>query len=109
MIGSDVPQRPGHPRRCSRRWWSRKGPNSLTGVSQRHECEVAFGGNYNIAPGLYLVGEYMYTQRHQGGFDFITGANGAGATGVPGTAGWKAGITRDTHAQGFLFATVMTW
>ncbi len=86
-----------------------QGSNSLTGISQRHEWEIAFGGNYNVAPGLFLTGEYMYTQRHQGGFDFITGANGAGATGVPGTAGWKAGITRDTHGQGFLFATVVTW
>jgi len=81
----------------------------LTGISQRHEFEVTFGGNYNIAPGMYLVGEYMYTQRHQGGFDFVTGANGAGATGIPGTAGWKAGLTRDVHSNGILFSTVVTW
>ena len=86
-----------------------QGSNSLTGVSQRHEWEVAFGGNYNLAPGLYLVGEYMYTSRHQGGFDFFTGGNGAGATGVPGTATWKAGGTRDAKGQAILFATVVNW
>jgi len=86
-----------------------QGQASLTGISQRHEFEVTFGGNYNIAPGMYLVGEYMYTQRHQGGFDFVTGANGAGATGIPGTASWKAGLTRDVHSNGILFSTVVTW
>jgi hypothetical protein len=86
-----------------------QGSNSLTGVSQRHEWELAFGGNYNLAPGLYLVGEYMYTQRHQGGFDFFTGANGAGATGVAGTATWKAGKTNDAKGQAIMFSTVVNW
>jgi len=86
-----------------------QGSNSLVGVSQRHEFEVAFGGNYNLAPGLYLVGEYMYTYRHQGGFDFVTGANSAGATGVAGTGSWKAGATRDAHGQGIQFSTVVNW
>jgi hypothetical protein len=86
-----------------------QGSNSLVGVSQRHEWEVAFGGNYNLAPGLYLVGEYMYTSRHQGGFDFVSGANGAGSSGIPGTASWKAGTTRDAHGQGILFSTVVNW
>ncbi len=86
-----------------------QGQNSLTGISQRHEFEVSFGGNYNLAPGLYLVGEYQYEARHQGGFDFITGANGAGASGTPGTNSWRAGATRDTHGQAIMFATVVTW
>jgi hypothetical protein len=77
-------------------------------VSQRHEFEVAFGGNYNLAPGLYLVGEYLYAYRHQGGFDFLSGANGAGSSGA-GTAGYKAGLTRDAHGQGILFSTVVNW
>ena len=74
-----------------------QGDARLTGVSQRHEYEIAFGGAYNVAPGLTLVGEYMYTSRHQGGFDFANGALGAG------------GLTRDSKAQGVLFATVLTW
>jgi len=86
-----------------------QGSNSLTGVSQRHEWEVAFGGNYNVAPGLYLVGEYMYTSRHQGGFDFFTGANGTGSSGTAGTASWKAGKTVDAKGQAILFSTVVNW
>jgi hypothetical protein len=86
-----------------------QGSASLTGVSQRHEFEFAFGGNYNVAPGLYLVGEYQYEFRHQGGFDFVANGNGAGATGVPGSAGWKAGKTGDAHGQAILFSTVVTW
>jgi predicted porin len=86
-----------------------QGSNSLTNVSQRHEHEIAFGGMYLLAPGLYLAGEYMYQFRHQGGFDFAAGANGAGATGVAGTSSWKAGLTRDVHGQGILFATVVNW
>jgi hypothetical protein len=82
-----------------------QGDARLTGVSQRHEYEVAFGGNYKLAPGVQLVGEYMYTHRHQGGFDFAT--NNLGNAGV---AGRVAGTsTRDAQAQGFLFSTVLVW
>ena len=90
-------------------WVNSQGAQQLTSVSQRREFEVAVGGTYTVAPGLFLVGEYMYTYRHQGGFDFNTGALGAGATGVAGTASWRPGLTRDAKAQGFLFATVVTW
>lgn len=72
-----------------------QGDARLTGVSQRREYELAMGGNYKLAPGVNLVGEYMYTQRHQGGFDFAQGAVNNG--------------TRDAKGQGFLFATVLTW
>ncbi len=72
-----------------------QGDARLTGVSQRREYEIAMGGNYKLAPGVNLVGEYMYTQRHQGGFDFAQGAINNG--------------TRDAKGQGFLFATVLTW
>jgi len=71
-----------------------QGSTALVGVSQRREWEVAFGGNYNIAPGIYLVGEYMYEFRHQGAFDF----NGAGRPG-----------THDGKSQGILFSTVVNW
>jgi len=49
---------------------------------------------YKLAPGVQLVGEYMYIQRHQGGFDFNQGAPGE---------------TRDAKGQGFMFATVLSW
>jgi len=71
-----------------------QGAQQLTGISQRREFEMAFGGNYNIAPGLYLVAEYQYEQRHQGGFDFVAGA---------------VGPTRDVHGQGVTIATVVNW
>jgi Gram-negative porin len=71
-----------------------QGAAQLTGLTQRHEFEVATGGSYRLAPGVQLVGEYMYTQRHQGGFDFAQNA---------------VGTTRDAKGQGFTFATVLTW
>lgn len=74
-----------------------QGDARLAGVSQRREYEVSFGGSYKLAPGAQLVGEYMYTHRHQGGFDFNQGTLGAG------------GATRDSQGQGFLLATVLTW
>jgi hypothetical protein len=43
---------------------------------------------------VQLVAEYMYTQRHQGGFDFNTGT---------------VGTTRDAKGQSVVFATVLTW
>ena len=74
-----------------------QGDARLTGVSQRHEYEVAFGGAYKLAPGVQVVGEYMYMYRHQGGYDFNQGNVGLGGT------------TRDAQAQGAIFATVLTW
>jgi len=52
-------------------------------------------GNYNLAPGLFVVAEYMYQQRHQGGYDFAAGAV------------TTTGATRDSRSQGILFATVV--
>jgi hypothetical protein len=71
-----------------------QGATGLTGISQRREYGIAFGGNYALAPGLFLVGEYQYQHRHQGDFDFAT--NTIGRTG-------------DSRAQGFLFSTVVNW
>ncbi len=80
-----------------------QGDARLTGLTQRHEYEIAFGGAYKLAPGVQLVGEYMYTARHQGGFDFATGTLGQT------TAGVVNGRTNDAKAQGLLFSTVLTW
>jgi hypothetical protein len=81
-----------------------QGDPRLVGVSQRRETEIAFGGAFKLAPGLQLVGEYMYEYRHQGGFDFNLNAVATGAGGT--TAG---AVTRDAKANSFLFATVLTW
>jgi hypothetical protein len=81
-----------------------QGDARLTNVSQRHEYQVAFGGTYKVAPGLQLVGAYLYNHRHQGGFDFAT--NALGQPSPTATAGTS---TRDAQSQGFVFATVLTW
>jgi hypothetical protein len=81
-----------------------QGDPRLVGISQRHEYEIAFGGSYRLAPGVQLVGEYLYQHRHQGGFDFATGA-----LGTPGGAATAGRTTRDAQSQNFLFATVLTW
>jgi hypothetical protein len=78
-----------------------QGAAQLTHVSQRHEFEMAFGGNYIVAPGLYVIGEYMYMARHQGGFDFNTGAVAV--------TGGKAMFTRDVHGQGIMLSTLVNW
>jgi hypothetical protein len=82
-----------------------QGAAQLTKVSQRREFEVAFGGSYNLAPGLYLVGEYQYFYRHQGGFDF----NGNCVSGSSGCLTSHAGSSRDGRGQGIQFSTVVNW
>ena len=80
-----------------------QGDVRLTKTSQRHEVEIGFGGSYKLAPGVQVVAEYQYVQRHQGGFDFQVGALGnAGGAGAGST-------TRDAHGQGVLLSTVLTW
>jgi hypothetical protein len=80
-----------------------QGDARLVGLSQRHEYEVNFGGAYKVAPGLQLVAEYTYQNRHQGGFDFSSNSVGAGGTTT------KLGTTRDAHNQGMTLSTVLTW
>ena len=72
-----------------------QGQANLTKISQRKEFEVAFGGTYNVAPGLALAAEFMHTERHQGQFDFVTGSTTTG--------------TRDVKGNGVVFATIVTW
>jgi hypothetical protein len=72
-----------------------QGAAQLVGISQRRETEVAFGGAYKVAPGLQLMAEYMYEYRHQGDFNFATGAAGTG--------------THDAKANSFLVGTALTW
>jgi predicted porin len=83
---------------------TQQGAAQLAGISQQHDFEVAFGGNYKVAPGVQLVGEYMYVYRHQGEFDFSNGTVGGIINPATG-----ARLTRDVHGQTFTFATVLTW
>jgi hypothetical protein len=82
-----------------------QGDARLVGISQRHEYEIAFGGNYKLAPGVQLVGELMYTHRHQGGYDFAN----AGLGNSTASAANNGNFTRDAQSQSAVFATVLTW
>jgi len=80
-------------------WVQSQGAVQLTKITQRNEWEIAFGGTYNVAPGLALVGEFIHTQRHQGGVNFSTGATSAAL----------GSGTRDGQANKLLFSTVVSW
>lgn len=48
-----------------------------TGVDptgQRREQGIAVGGTYSVAPGFALFATYLWDQRKEGGYNFITGA-----------------------------------
>ena len=47
------------------------------GIAQRREVGVALGTTYTIAPGFDVIASYLYGTRHQGDFDFATGAVGS--------------------------------
>ena len=51
----------------------------LTGISQRMAQGIAVGGNYVVAPGFTVFGEYMYEEIYQGANNFVTGAVGTAA------------------------------
>jgi len=49
---------------------------------ERREQGIAAGGTYSLAPGLSLFASYLYSERKQSGYNFITGQNAnAGAPG----------------------------
>jgi len=76
-----------------------QGAAQLTHISQRHEFAFTYMVGYKLAPGINLAAEYLYIQKHQGGFDFYS--NGANTTTT------KTG--NDIHAQGLTFATILSW
>jgi hypothetical protein len=76
-----------------------QGAAQYTHISQRHEFAFTYMVGYKLAPGINLAAEYLYVQKHQGGFDFYT--NGANTTTT------RAG--NDIHAQGLTFATILSW
>ena len=52
-----------------------QGAAQLVNTSQRHQFAVAVGGAYKLAPGINLALEYRVPeQRHQGAYNFNTGA-----------------------------------
>jgi len=76
-----------------------QGAPQLVGISQRHEWAINPGASYAVAPGLTVWAEYVYQQRHQGGFNFATGA----------TAGATAAAFNNTTNQGFLIGSNFAW
>jgi predicted porin len=73
-----------------------QGSAELVHTSQRHEAAIVVGGAYRIAPGINLAVEYQYEQKHQGAFNFNTGANGVSSG-------------NDIHGQGLTVATIVNW
>ncbi|MBS0559185.1 MAG: hypothetical protein JSR21_03930 [Proteobacteria bacterium] len=53
-----------------------QGSPALVGLTQRNENAYAAGLTWTIAPGLAIWASYVYGTRHQGGFNFQTGAQG---------------------------------
>jgi hypothetical protein len=72
----------------------------LTGISQRYGQGIAVGGNYVVAPGLTVFGEYMYEEINQGANNFVTGAVGTAA---------GANANNKVKAQGFLIGNVINF
>jgi hypothetical protein len=46
-------------------------------LGQRHEDGVAAGGTIKLVPGVAMYLSYLYGQRRQAGFDFVTGTAGS--------------------------------
>jgi hypothetical protein len=72
-----------------------QGDPRLVGLSQRHEAAISTGVGYTVAPGMIAWAEYVYQQRHQGGFSFATGAPGA--------------TFNDVRSQGVQLGTTIFW
>jgi hypothetical protein len=49
------------------------------GVGERTDQGLDVGAVYGMGPGVVLLAEYAWGQRHQTGYDFLTGATGSGS------------------------------
>ena len=72
-----------------------QGAWNLTGTSQRHEWVFEPAVTYSPAPGLTFYMDYVYSQRHQGDFNFATNAVGTAYNNV--------------RSQGVMLGTVVKW
>lgn len=77
-------------------YFNDQGATQMVGLTQRHEYAINPGIQYTVAPGMIAFGEYLYTARHQNGYNFVTGAGGSLAY-------------NDVKAQGFLLGTTIYW
>jgi hypothetical protein len=73
-----------------------QGAVGLTGISQRHENAFAWGGNWQITPGLQLYSEYLYGTVHQGDYNWVSGSAGSP-------------LNNDAHMQAFLVGLLVGW
>ena len=69
----------------------------------RYEWGIAAGGTYSLAPGLSLFASYLYSDRKQSGYDFITG-QGVSST----TPGGNPNSNKVT-SQVFAVGTGFSW
>jgi predicted porin len=84
-----------------------QGSGNLVGVSQRHEWGVNPGVDWLVAPGFKVFAEYFYGERHQGDFNFATGA----INNLSYTAGSNnnPGAYNNVTAQALLVGTRVYW
>jgi len=73
-----------------------QGAVSLAGISQQHQDAFGVGANYQVSPGLRYFFEYLYGQKHQGNFNYLTGT--AGST-----------LGNNAHTQAFMIGTQVGW
>jgi len=57
-------------------WFTWKYQGYWTLPGRQTDAGLQVGFTYNLAPGLNLLGEYLYGQRYRGNFDFSEGAPG---------------------------------
>jgi len=70
---------------------------------QRREQGVAAGGTYSLAPGLSLFASYLFNERKQNGYNFVTGQGVSAAT-PQGNA-----FSNKVTSQLFAVGTSFTW
>lgn len=76
-----------------------QGAVQMTTVSQRREYEFNVGGSYTIAPGMVLFADYIYQNRKQSGFNFLSLAANTG----------NADTNSQVQGQGIVAGVQMTW
>ena len=84
-----------------------QGSANLVGVTQRHEWGVNPGVDWLVAPGFKVFAEYFYGARHQGDFNFATGA--INNIVYSPTSNNNAGAYNNVTAQAFLVGTRVYW
>jgi len=78
-----------------------KNPFATNGAQlagREHDVGLAVGGTWNYAPGMNFYVSYIYTQRHETGFDFLAGS----ATGSPKT-------NNNVKGQAFMVGSAFRW